>query len=200
MQFLQAGEMQYVARSLPKRVAEFTAGRACARAALAELHIVDFPLHVGARREPLWPSGITGSITHAHDYCGVAVAETTRFASLGIDAERRGSVRPELWSQLTTQLERSSLERITRARAIDLATVIFSAKEAFYKCQFQVTRQWINFSEVSVSCYADSFQIRPQSDLRLNTVVPEPWVGRFTLSDDLVLTAISLPRPYISRG
>ena len=48
----------------PRRRAEFTAGRACARAALAALGLPAAPVLAGRAGEPRWPAGVTGSITH----------------------------------------------------------------------------------------------------------------------------------------
>src|SRR5208282_5779110 len=62
-------EAAYLGRSVPKRAQEFAAGRVCARRALAELGVVDFPLRVGEDREPLWPEGTVGSITHTTGFC-----------------------------------------------------------------------------------------------------------------------------------
>ena len=48
----------------PRRRAEFTAGRACARTALARLGLPTAPVLAGRAGEPRWPAGVTGSITH----------------------------------------------------------------------------------------------------------------------------------------
>src|SRR5258708_8108427 len=67
-------EESLVAKAVPKRRREFTAGRNCARRALAQLGYPDFALLAGSHGQPLWPPGIAGSITHCDDYCAVAVA------------------------------------------------------------------------------------------------------------------------------
>ena len=41
----------------------------------------------GAKREPLWPAGVVGSITHCDGYRAAAVARATDLATVGIDAE-----------------------------------------------------------------------------------------------------------------
>src|SRR5215469_3139377 len=62
-------EAAHVARAVPKRVGEFAAGRACARRALEQLGVPDFVLRVGPHREPIWPVGMAGSITHTAGFC-----------------------------------------------------------------------------------------------------------------------------------
>src|SRR6516225_8640665 len=71
----------------PRRRAEFTAGRRCAREALARLGLPAAPVLAGRAGEPRWPAGVTGSITHCAGYRACAVARTADVTALGIDAE-----------------------------------------------------------------------------------------------------------------
>ncbi len=186
-------EAEHVARAVPKRVGEFAAGRACARRALAELGIADFVLRAGPDREPLWPPGIVGSITHTAGFCGVAAARAEVFAALGLDAERRDAVQRRLWRQIATAAELRWLESLAPEQATDMGALLFSAKEAFYKCQFPLTREWLDFRDVSVSVGPDAFQILPQRALAIEAIAPAPWRGRHALERTLILTGCSLP-------
>jgi len=192
---LMPAEAACVARAVPKRIGEFAAGRACARAALASLNIVDFALCAGPDREPLWPQGITGSITHCAGYCGVVVARASCAAALGVDAERRDAVQRRLWDRIASAPERAWLEELPASAAAHMAALIFSAKEAFFKCQFPLTRQWLNFSDVSVHVHIESsgFVIESRADPKLASLPRGPWQGRFVIADELVLTGISFP-------
>jgi 4'-phosphopantetheinyl transferase EntD len=190
---LRSEEAQYVARAVPKRVGEFAAGRACARRALARLAIADFPLRVGEHREPLWPEGITGSITHTAGFCGVVVARKTAVLALGIDAELASAVHPGLWRQIATPEELLWLAGLAKSQADTLACVVFSAKEAFFKCQFPLTREWLNFTDVTVHVERSGFSISPCRALALDALVPAPWAGRYALENPLVVTGVSLP-------
>ncbi|HTT01781.1 MAG TPA: 4'-phosphopantetheinyl transferase superfamily protein [Steroidobacteraceae bacterium] len=190
---LMPAEARCVARAVPKRVGEFAAGRACARAALAALNIADFALCVGPDREPLWPEGITGSITHCAGYCGVVVARTTCVAGLGVDAERCDAVQRRLWDRITVDAERAWLEQLPESAAAHMAALIFSAKESFFKCQFPLTRNWLNFSDVSVSIESSqSFIIQSRADPKLASLPNGPWRGRFVIANDLVVTGIGV--------
>ena len=53
---------------------DFAAGRHCARRALARLVGSPEPILSGPDREPVWPQGIVGSITHCDGYRAAAVA------------------------------------------------------------------------------------------------------------------------------
>ena len=186
-------EAAHVARAAPKRVAEFAAGRACARRALAELGVPEFTLLVGPDREPLWPPDVVGSITHAAGFCGVVAARIGTVRSLGLDAERRDAVHQRLWRQIATAEELGWLESLAPDRAVDMATLIFSAKESFYKCQFPLTREWVAFGDVSVSIHQGAFEVLPRRTLALAAIAPGPWGGRFALTESFVLTGCTLP-------
>ena len=67
--------------------AEFTAVRVLARQALAKAGLPAAAVVPGPSREPLWPGGIVGSITHCAGYRGRAIARTDVIAAIGIDAE-----------------------------------------------------------------------------------------------------------------
>ncbi|HTX23999.1 MAG TPA: 4'-phosphopantetheinyl transferase superfamily protein [Steroidobacteraceae bacterium] len=193
LETLHAEEAQYVARAVPKRVGEFAAGRACARRALAELAIADFPLRVGADREPLWPAGVTGSITHTAGFCGVVAARQATLGALGIDAELVSAVHRRLWRQIATREELRSLEGLPAAEADRMASILFSAKEAFFKCQFPLTRQWLNFADVRIRIEPHAFGVLPCKALALAGLSPPPWTGRYALEDSLIVTGLSLP-------
>jgi len=185
-------ELAHVCGAAATRVGDFAAGRACARSALATLGVRDFALRVGADREPLWPAGITGSITHTEGFCGVAAAHASQMLSLGIDAEAHDAVEPRLWGHICTAQEQAWLGQLEPEQARRCGALIFSAKESFYKCQYPLTRQWVNFADVSVSIRGDGFEILPQRQLRLSQLRPGPWPGRYALQDGLVVTALRL--------
>jgi 4'-phosphopantetheinyl transferase EntD len=190
---LHAEEAACVARAAPRRVAQFAAGRACAHAALAQLGVAHAVLRVGPEREPLWPEGISGSITHTGDFGAAVAASRLQVSSLGIDAEERGAVRRELWRHIATAEERAWLESLPAQQMSDMSALLFSAKEAFFKCQYPLTRQWLGFADVGVSIEADCFRVLPRAALRLTAHAPPPWCGRFALDGALVLTGIALP-------
>jgi 4'-phosphopantetheinyl transferase EntD len=193
LETLRAEEAEYVARAVPKRAGEFAAGRACARRALAALAIADFPLRVGADREPLWPEGVTGSITHTSGFCGVVVASKATFGSLGIDAELVNAVHRRLWRQITTVQELRWLDGLPVPEADRMASILFSAKEAFFKCQFPLTRQWLNFADLSIRIEPHAFGVVPRKALALEGLARPPWTGRYALEDSLIVTGLSLP-------
>ncbi|MGE1076349.1 hypothetical protein ACQJ22_27905, partial [Pseudomonas fragariae (ex Marin et al. 2024)] len=64
-----------LAEAVPKRQAEFLAGRFLGQAALTLFGHDPQPIGIGNRREPVWPSGISGSISHSHGICVCMVTQ-----------------------------------------------------------------------------------------------------------------------------
>jgi 4'-phosphopantetheinyl transferase EntD len=147
---LHAEEARSVARAVAKRVQEFAAGRHCAHLALERLGLPAAPLCVASDRRPLWPAGIVGSITHTDGFCAAAAARTERLTALGIDTERAEAVGAELRPSICTPAELVWIEGLPAAERTSAATLIFCAKEAFYKCQYPETLQWAGFHDLEV--------------------------------------------------
>jgi 4'-phosphopantetheinyl transferase EntD len=188
-------ERELVGRAVEKRVREFSAGRLCARAGLSALGIGAAPLLIGSDRTPLWPSGIVGSITHTDGYCVAVVAPESNFSAIGVDAECAGRVDRSLWSLTMRAEEIARLQSLDEAAARNMATILFSAKEAFYKCQYTLTRGWIGFEDVAVDVRDDGFEITVIEGPREIAARPNPWAGRFRLVDDWVISGIAALAP-----
>lgn len=189
-------ELQSISHCAEKRIADFTRGRACARRVLSELGIQNFSLLAGEKREPIWPDGITGSITHTAGFAAAVAAPRSQIVSVGVDCEIIESVDEELWSRICTPAEQARLARVPAAERGRQAALIFAAKEAFYKCQFPVSRQWVGFEDVVIEpsdrpASAGSFRILPQKDLP----VSEGWVAclvcRFQFRERWVITGVT---------
>jgi 4'-phosphopantetheinyl transferase EntD len=61
--------------AVPKRQAEYLAGRIAGQHALKELGISNFDIESGKHRSPTWPNGILGSITHTDNMAFCAVSK-----------------------------------------------------------------------------------------------------------------------------
>ena len=181
----------------PKRLGEFAGGRACARRALSELGHSD-ALPRGADGRPVWPKGIVGSISHSDGYCAAAVASSSRIHALGLDAERTRPDR-DLWPVICRPTELAWLRSLPQHARPIAATIIFSAKEALYKCRCGLVEGWLEFHEVEImvrwDCLRDagSFQARLLKDYVPSGLSDRPLSGTFRLDDELVVTGIALP-------
>ena len=161
---LMPEERSFVARAVPARVLEFTTGRSCARAALAHLGCPPVAIAVGEQREPLWPPGFIGSITHCKGHCAAAVARwepgtANAIAGLGLDAEPALPLPEDVARMVCSDGEREWIEQ-HRQDGLPWDRVVFSAKESVFKCIFPITRQFLDFQDVELTFVGErSFQI-----------------------------------------
>ncbi|WP_369125675.1 4'-phosphopantetheinyl transferase family protein, partial [Catenulispora rubra] len=65
---LMPGEEAVIARAVDKRRMEYITTRHLARTALVRLGFPPVAIGTGANREPLWPAGVVGSMTHCRGY------------------------------------------------------------------------------------------------------------------------------------
>lgn len=134
---LLGSEREAIKNAVSKRQKEFSAGRAAARLALEALGVEPSEIPVGARRAPEWPKGMCGSISHSSSVCVAIVARTEQYVSLGIDCE------PAV--PLQADLRRTILHNDEMHVSGEIATGLFSMKEALFKTLFPVTEEWMGF-------------------------------------------------------
>ena len=182
-------------QAVESRRREFLTARSCARRALQELGLPAAPILRGRYREPIWPPGVVGSITHCPGYRAAAAARSSDMLSLGIDAELHESLPAGVLERVSVPEERDWLERA--AGGVHWDRVLFSAKESIYKACFPLTRRPLRFEDAVMSFepLTGSFQARIRAAaLGEHSRELERLTGRFLVRDGLVLTAIAVPR------
>lgn len=191
---LLGGEVHAVKNAAAVRRREFVAGRTLARRALTRLGIPPTPLGIGSRREPLWPPGVVGSVTHTRTYCAVAVARADRVAAVGIDAEVRRPLPGDVAGMVLTSSEVEMVRGLPLASRAPWDTVVFSAKEALYKAWFVAAgATLLRFSDATMTIDARNGTLAaavvdpggPAGMVRLE--------GRFAIDNGLIFTAFCLP-------
>ena len=159
--------------AVTKRKAEFIAGRYCAKTAIQRLPLQQSPLQqsplqepplhqassqfsaigIGEKRQPLWPRGIVGSITHSHGFAAAAVADTTSARSLGIDSEYM--INEKTASNIACHILREEENYCDNQQLVDndiaYLTLIFSAKESIFKCLHPLVHQYFDFKDATIS-------------------------------------------------
>lgn len=144
----------HIAHSVPKRQAEFLAGRLCARAALSVLGQGGLTVGIGDHREPLWPAGIVGSISHNGSFAAAIACPAASLAGIGIDIENiiGAEARAAMAELVVTPAELAYLRALHTGLSLDtLLTLVFSAKESFFKAAFAQVRSYFDFDAVCVS-------------------------------------------------
>ncbi|MGW4466191.1 4'-phosphopantetheinyl transferase family protein [Micromonospora sp. NPDC004704] len=189
-------EEALLANAVDKRRNEFVTARRCARQALAELGFPPAPLLPGPQREPRWPAGVVGSITHCDGYRAAAVARTTDLVTIGIDAEPHQPLPSGVLAAVALPAEVARLAQLAGAYpSICWDRLLFCAKEAVYKAWFPLARRWLDFHEAEI-------EVDPAGTFTAVLLVPGPLVdgvpltgftGRWLVDHGLLLAVISLP-------
>ena len=182
-----------------KRRESFTAGRTCARQALRALGMPQVSILRGREREPVWPDGIVGSITHCDGYCAAALAYSRDFISLGIDAEPNEPLPGDVLQSIALKAEIDWLQRAPKS-SLCWDKLLFSIKESIYKTWYPVARCWLGFEQVLVT-------IEPETNSFIGTVLPSASVqaprhmssfqGQYLVEESLLVTSICIPQSPI---
>lgn len=188
-------ELAAVARAVPRRRAEYRTVRYCARVALGELGVAPAPILSGPHREPLWPAGVVGSLTHCDGYRAAAVALREAVLGVGVDAEPHQALPDGVLGRVAYGPEPGWLaELAARAPGTHWDRLLFCAKEAVYKVWYPLARRWLGFEDAEVLLGRDG-------GFRARLLVEPPRVegreltsldGRWTVRDGLVVAAITL--------
>jgi 4'-phosphopantetheinyl transferase EntD len=194
---LRPDEMQAVSHCSEKRIGDFAAGRLCARRALRQFGIEGFSLLPARDRQPLWPTGITGSITHTEGYAAAVVIRRGNLRSVGLDSERISAVHVGLWSRICAPVELERLRAVADTGRGERAAVTFAAKEAFYKSQFPLTGEWLGFADVAIELDeapdgGGVFVVVPQRALLLQRQGVQRLTGRYRRHGGFVSAGIAL--------
>jgi len=174
------------------RQEEFRVGRICARELLCSFGHGNTPLVMGSDRAPIWPGDVVGSISHTNTLCTAVVAHKADIQSIGIDIAQCEALDETLYDVILTEKEISWLTSLPYGIQKETATLIFSAKEAFYKCQYTLTHRWLDFLDVEVDLAHQtpdsSFGISVISEC--DTLGKLPFHGRYRHVHDHVLTGM----------
>ena len=191
-------ERQDIAHAVPKRIQEFAAGRLCARRALAQFGVGDFVLRVAPDRQPVWPAGLLGSITHTDGWCAAVVADGKEFIGVGVDCEIVGRVGGHILPRIGTAAETAWVLGLPAAEQGRALAFLFAAKEAFYKAQFPSTAERLSFHDVAVEA-ADwggrrgVFRTRPTRRIAIEELAGGAFLGRYEFHDEFVSAGVALP-------
>lgn len=142
-----------VARSVKKRQADFFYGRLASRLSMQSIGFTEhLDVGIGAQRQPLWPEGVAGSISHTEGVAAAVVASATDGKHIGIDLEHLAT--PEAASALNrlvvNRAERALLDIIFPGHSSLGLTITFSAKESFFKAAFPLVGRYFDFGAIAL--------------------------------------------------
>jgi 4'-phosphopantetheinyl transferase EntD len=197
-------EESLVANAVETRRREFITARHCAREALGKLGYAPVPIGAGPKREPLWPAGVVGSITHTTGFRAAAVAPQSVLASIGIDTEQNDRLPDGVEEAITVRGEREMLADLSRAApATHWDRLLFSAKESVYKAWYPLTTRGLGFEDARlVIDPSGTFAAKLLVDgARTDGGLPLYELrGRFVIARGLIATAVTVPSDAASRS
>lgn len=184
---LLGGETKLLSpNTVSRRRDEFTAGRTCARTAMAMLGIAPAPILRGSQGEPLWPEHVIGSITHCSGYCAAAVTSGQQYRSLGIDAEPNEELPSEVLGIIARPEELQWVAEMTDEH-VCWDRLLFSIKESVYKVWYPLERCWLDFHQASVEIDVGASFFKATLEHE-GGLCPQVLEGRYRTTQSLVLT------------
>lgn len=194
-------EAACVARAGPQRRRDFTLGRAALKAALARLGATGVSAPSRPDRTPVLPAGLVASLSHCEGFCAAVAARAEHVDALGFDAE---PARP--LADGVVRIVCGPLDQATDGPGDPelRPLVVFSAKEAMYKCQYPLTGAWLDFHDVGIRFPSSDEGDRGRFSAVFRTDAPPALrargvEGSWRVADGLVLTA-AWPDPPTDAG
>ncbi len=182
-------------QAVPKRQAEFVAGRKAAAAACRLLGIEASNLPIGLDRRPVWPPDTVGSISHSDSLAVAVIARRAACAGVGIDVERlrEEPVTDYLVPGTVSEAEITLLrDHFGREQA---ALLLFSAREAVFKAISPMLKERPDFHDFQCTGIDSgwlSFRFLDRSGT--NPDLPRRMDVRFAIAADHICTLCALPQ------
>ncbi len=148
-------EESAIRRAREPRAREFASGRFAARDAMSGFGLGGHPVPMSEDRAPVWPKGLTGSITHDDRACLAIAATSEAYCALGADLEPDVELPEELIGEICTHKERLWLRQQPFSAQGRYARMIFSAKECTYKCQYALSGEMLEFHDLEITFSSD---------------------------------------------
>jgi enterobactin synthetase component D len=143
-----------IAKAVPKRKAEFLAGRIITREAMKIMGIPMVDIPIGINRAPHWPKGVAGSISHSNNQ--VFCLLSNKKNGIGIDYEKfiPAENAADIQHSIVNKKEVSLFSEITLDfnKALTLA---FSAKESLFKALYFSVGKYFDFLDVTIISFQD---------------------------------------------
>ena len=160
-----------LSRAVDKRRADYLAGRALLMRAFEALNLAPQPVETGPDRAPIWPAGVTGSLSHSRTTCACILSTNTALR-IGIDIETA------LSSTSTEAVRKVALIPSERAlvaanpQSPDLPAQIFCAKETLFKALYPVVQEVFGFDSAQTIALPDETHIRLRLTRPLHPSLP----------------------------
>lgn len=178
-----------------QRQLSYLAGRLCAEHAMRSWGEETLrPICRGKSCEPLWPGGWTGSISHTASHAFAAVMPRVGPYDIGIDAEAifDDRTRHDVLHVCACDHEVEVVASESKKENL-AATVLFAAKEAYYKAVYGALQRFVGFEEVllsSLDLTSGKFELVPRTVAKDSCGLPSAS-GRFVVESGMVRACVA---------
>ena len=192
-QKLHPAEENYFSQlSSVSRKEHYRSGRICAGEVLSKLGARGQPvLRDPQTREPLWPEGISGAITHCGNWAAAAAGKTSDVSGIGIDIEDlERQVDSRISRHVCIPEEQKWLQECGEDFLEQNLKIIFSAKESIFKAFFPYTRTYLHFHDARILMEQTFFQKSKSDSLskKEKNSKPEKFEFVYLLLNDKVIS------------
>ena len=192
-QKLHPAEENYFSQlSSVSRKEHYRSGRICAGEVLSKLGTLGQPvLRDPQTREPLWPEGISGAITHSGKWAAAAAGKTSDVSGIGIDLEDlERQVDSRISRHVCIPEEQKWLQEWGEDFLEQNLKIIFSAKESIFKAFFPYTRTYLHFHDARILMEQTLFQKSKSDSLskKEKNSKPEKFEFVYLLLNDKVIS------------
>ena len=199
-QKLHPAEENYFSQlSSVSRKEHYRSGRICAGEVLSKLGTIGQPvLRDPQTREPLWPEGISGAITHSGNWAAAAAGKTSDVLGIGIDLEDlERQVDSRISRHVCLPEEQKWLQECGEDFLEQNLKIIFSAKESIFKAFFPYTRTYLHFHDARILMEQSFFQNSKSDSLSVKEKNSKPAKFEF---EYLMLNDKVISQTGISEG
>ena len=199
-QKLHPAEENYFSQlSSVSRKEHYRSGRICAGEVLSKLGTIGQPvLRDPQTREPLWPEGIYGAITHSGNWAAAAAGKTSDVLGIGIDLEDlERQVDSRISRHVCIPEEQKWLQECGEECLEQNLKIIFSAKESIFKAFFPYTRTYLHFHDARILMEQTFFQNSKPDSLSVKEKNSKPEKFEFVY---LMLNEKVISQTGISEG
>ncbi|PCR96223.1 hypothetical protein CP336_11685 [Pseudomonas fluorescens] len=185
-----------IARAVTGRQAEYLAGRWLSQHLWARRNLAPVQVGSGPHRQPIWPSGWIGSISHTSSIAVSCLARTCEVGLLGLDLEPW--LAPEVADRISaTIVDRQEARYLaTQGTFEQMLTLAFSAKESLFKALFPQVGRYFDFDAarlVEIHWPTGHLVLRVTQELSASIRAGMLFEGHFQIGADAVFTVIAHP-------
>lgn len=170
------------------RQREYAAVRQLARTLFPEFGLGPCAIVNGLDRAPRFPRQVVGSLSHSRELALAVLAPRSDVAAIGCDVEPRLPLPDGVGDQVMSKRERTA--RAGRPDWWD--RLLFSAKEAAYKAQYNLSGQFLDFDAFTIAFDPAAPRFTAILQTPAGPLRPgDSFAGRYRVTESFIITVVA---------